>query len=106
MLRGDVERPLERSRADDGLADQVDVGLRGTELVGQGGLTLDGIEQGQGVDTIPQVRAGRLAEVLLGGGQVEQVVGDLERHAEGGAEEAQRLRLVFGAPAEHGSEAG
>ena len=43
----------------------------------------EGPQHGQGVDALDQVVAGRLAELLVGGDHVEDVVDDLEGHAVG-----------------------
>ena len=45
----------------------------------------------QGVDALDQVVAGGLAQLLVGADQVEDVVADLEGHAEGLPEGGQRL---------------
>ena len=50
-----------------------------------------GVDHRQGVDALDQVVARRLAELLVGGGEVEDVVDDLEAHPEVVAERGQRV---------------
>ena len=50
--------------------------------------------------------AGRLAQLLVGGDDVEDVVDDLERHAVGPAEAGEEVDLVAGEVAGDGADAG
>ena len=59
---------------------------------------VEGEQDGQGVDPLGQVLAGRLAELLVGGDDVEDVVAQLEEHAEAAPEGGEGLDLGRGAP--------
>ena len=68
---------------------------------------------GQGVDALGQVLAGGLAELLVGGDHVEDVVAELEEHAEAASEPREHVHLGAGQaageradPARRGHERG
>ena len=72
-----------------------------------------GQEHRQGVDALGQVLAGGLAQLLLGGDHVEDVVAQLEEHAEAAAEGGERVHVAAGQaagerpdPARRGHEGG
>ena len=50
----------------------------------------------QGVGALDEIVTGRLAQLLVGCGDIEQIVHDLERHAEAGAEGGERVDLGSG----------
>ncbi len=62
------------------------------------------VQHRQSADAFPQIGARGLPGV--GGGDVDDVVGDLERHADGPAVPAQRRGLILRAPGEHPGVAG
>ena len=92
---GRCRAPVSTSTCSSGRPEQVPQLGRRAAAGGQGP------DDRQGVDALDEVVAGRLAELRLGGGQVEHVVDDLEGHAEGVAEAGQRLDL---GPVEAGHE--
>ena len=57
---------------------------------------LEGVDHREVVDALDEVVAGRLAELLVGGDDVEHVVDDLERHAVAPAELGELLDAVAG----------
>ena len=82
-----MARALSRSGWAERLAEQ------GPQLRPDVGV-VQGEQDRQGVDPLGQVLARRLAELLVGGDDVEDVVAELEDHAEALAEGGQRLDLV------------
>ena len=52
----------------------------------------------QGVDALGQILPGRFEQLRFGGGDVEDVVADLEHHAEAVAVFGERLHLGCGQP--------
>ena len=79
----------------------VDLGVVGdgpgeqqAQAIGVRAGLLQRVEHRQGVDALPQVRAGRLAGAVGRRGDVDDVVGDLERGADHGAEALQRIDVL------------
>lgn len=73
---------------------------------GVGVVRAERVEHRQGRHALAQVGAGRLARLHRLRGDVEQVVGELEGHADGLAVAGQRLGVLRGGTAEHAAEAG
>src|SRR6185437_5289223 len=69
-----------------------------------GGGVVEGEEDREGVDAFGQVLAGRLAEVVVAGDDIPDVVTELEHHPERVAEPGQRLDLVALGPAGQGAD--
>ena len=68
------------------------------------GTFVEGIEDGQGVDALLHVLAGFLAQLVLAGDQVHDVVGELEAQAEGLAEAFEQLGVLGGGLGEHAAQ--
>ena len=97
-----VRLPHLRDNLADRLARPIAIVQRCEHALGFG-MVLQEVEERQRHDALPQVAAHRLAERGLFARIVQDVVHDLEGHAQVLAVIVERLHLFFGRPAENGA---
>src|SRR5437867_7319029 len=104
VLLGKRQRVLERSALEHSGPDGLDVGVGAADACLDAGVRFERIDDRKRVHAVAQVRARGLAELLLAGCEVEEVVGQLEREAERGTELPQCLDVLGRAAGERSSE--